>query len=221
MRTLLLLLALMLPTGLAAHEVRPAIATATITQDGSFEVLISLNLEAAMAGIEPDHSDTSDSPRAPAYNRLRNLTPEQLQEEFSGFAGQFLEGISLAPSGQPPTALEAKRLVIPPIGDLDLARLSEIVLAGRLPGETESVVWWFDPTFGDSVIRLKMAGTDDLFLSQCVSGAKSEPLPLDPSFQQSWTLVSRITSGLVLCTSSRRGSITSSLSWACSCYRRG
>lgn len=92
LRPLLLLLFVLLPGRLDAHEVRRAIATATIAENGSFSVELSLNLEAVMAGIGPDHTDTDDSAQAPTYDRLRSLNPEQLEAEFQTFARQFLAG---------------------------------------------------------------------------------------------------------------------------------
>lgn len=186
LRPFLLLVFLLLPGSLAAHEVRPAIATATIAEDGSFIVEISLNLEAVMAGIEPDHADTDDSRQAPAYDHLRSLDPDRLKAEFESFAARFLAGISLAPPGHSPTPLRVETIAVPPAGDLVVPRLTEIVLAGRLPDGAQSVVWTYAPSFGDSVIRLKKAGADELFHSAYVTGGTSDPIALDGAVEQGW-----------------------------------
>lgn len=186
MRALLLLLLLMLPGSLAAHEVRPAIATATVAEDGGFKLEITLNLEAVMAGIEPDHSDTNDSQQAPTYDRMRSLEPDRLRAEFEAFAPRFLAGVSLAPAGHSPAPLRIETIAVPPVGDLDLPRLTELVLAGRLPAGTQSVVWSYAPSFGDSVIRLKKSGAGELFHSAYVTGGTSDPIALDGAIEQGW-----------------------------------
>jgi len=48
----------------------------------NFAMQINLNLEAILAGIDPDLKDTSDSPNAAEYDRLRALPPAGLQAEF-------------------------------------------------------------------------------------------------------------------------------------------
>ena len=182
---LALLLAAMVPTAMLAHELRPAIGTATIQKDGSFEVVLSLNLEAVIAGIEPDHSDTGDSAQAPLYDELRALPPEILREMFSAVAPRLERGVSLGPAKQEVAPLKATGVTIPRVGDLAEARISEVTLTGRFPPGTDDVLWSFNPDFGDSVIRLGMAGEAELFHSQYVSGGVSAPIPLDSSIERS------------------------------------
>lgn len=186
MRPLLLLILLLLaPGSLAAHEVRPAIATATVAEDGRFRVEISLNLEAVMAGIEPEHADTKDSRQAPVYDRLRSMDPDRLMAEFDGFAQRFLAGVSLAPAGAAPPSLAVEAIAVQPAGDLEAPRQTEIVLSGRLPEGTRSVIWSYAPSFGDSVIRLKRAGAEELFHSAYVTGGPSKPMTLSGAVEQS------------------------------------
>ena len=56
-----------------AHELRPAIAAASIERSGAIELRISLNLEAYTAGIGAQHSNTAQSDRAP--HRPRRSAP--------------------------------------------------------------------------------------------------------------------------------------------------
>ncbi len=181
----LLLFALLVPTIVAAHEMRPAIATATIAPDGVFDVVISLNLEAAMAGIEPKHSNTEDSPQSQTYEDLRALTPEQLQAQFAAFGPRLAQAVGLGPADMKAEPLRVTGVTVPPVGDLAEARISEVTLTGMIPAGTELVVWDFDPVFGDSVIRLRTPDTEKPFHSQYVSGARSEAIPLDMNVQRS------------------------------------
>ena len=173
------------PVELLAHERRPAIATATIQQDGSFELVISLNLEAIMAGIEADHADTKDSAQAPVYDELRAHTPDILRQKFSAFASRLEGGISLGNGEQTNGRLITLGVTIPPVGDLEEPRLSEILFSGKLPDRADKVFWSFDPAFGDSVIRLRMADDLELFHSQYVSGAVSSSIPIDSRIKRS------------------------------------
>ncbi|MDP2081594.1 MAG: HupE/UreJ family protein [Pseudotabrizicola sp.] len=186
MRAIFALLVLILfPAQLAAHEMRPAIATADLRADGSFDLVISLNLEAIMAGVGPEHADTKDSPQALEYDGLRALPPEELRDRFSAFAPRLESEISLSPAAGPQTKLTTTGLSIPPVGDLETSRISEITLRGLLPPNTDTVRWSFDPVFGDSVIRLRRAGETDLFHSQYVSGPASSPISLVPGVERS------------------------------------
>jgi hypothetical protein len=185
----LLLLVFVMPTFANGHEMRPAIATATITAGGSFDLIVSLNLEAAMAGIEPQHSDTSESTQSQRYEELRALTQEQLQVEFESFKPRFAQAVGLAPQHGKYRPLSVTGVFIPPVGDLAEARISEITLSGSLPATTDHVVWSFDPSFGDSVIRLRAAGEDKPFFSQYVSDATSSAISLDMDLQRSSTSI--------------------------------
>lgn len=138
-----------------------------------------------MAGVEPEHADIKNSPQALAYDGLRALPPEALRDRFSGFATSLESAISLMPAAGPQIELTTTGLSIPSVGDLSTARISEIVLAGRLPVGTDTVLWSFDPVFGDSVIRLRRDGQAELFHSQFVSGPVSDPISLADGVERS------------------------------------
>ena len=76
----LAVLFLVLPLQAAGHEVRPAIATAVFAPDAGLEIVVTLNLEALIAGIGPDHKETADSQNAPEYDRLRQLGSAELKK---------------------------------------------------------------------------------------------------------------------------------------------
>jgi hypothetical protein len=67
-RAATLLLSLLLLAGLNqsafAHTIRPSVATVVVSESGEIEVRIRTNLEALLAGIEPEYTDTSESPNA-------------------------------------------------------------------------------------------------------------------------------------------------------------
>ena len=86
-----ILCALGTPAALA-HEIRPAIVTAAFEPAARYEVTVAANLEALLAGVGPQHSDTDQSPSAAQYNELRALPPGVLRTRFEVFAPRWLEG---------------------------------------------------------------------------------------------------------------------------------
>ncbi|HJX11222.1 MAG TPA: hypothetical protein VJ733_12090, partial [Candidatus Binatia bacterium] len=97
-----------------AHEIRPAVATASFTHT-HVRLEVSLNLEAAMAGVAPAHRDTDESPNAQSYNKLRAMSPEALRARFRKFESQYLEAVKTEFDGRP-SALRFVSLDIPAIG---------------------------------------------------------------------------------------------------------
>ncbi len=162
----------------AAHEVRPMIATLTAGDSGSVEVALSINVEAAMAGIGVEHDDTSDSPAAPVYDRLRELPPDTLSREFREFAPTFLDGLEVEFDGQP-VVLTISEVEIPHVGNTALARISRIVLTGQVPSDAHDFTWRLDPSLGDSVVRVRSPGADEiLYATHVPTGETAGPVSL-------------------------------------------
>jgi len=74
-----------------AHTVRPAVATAIISDSGAIDLQIRVNAEVILAGIGPEYTDTNASPNAPVYDRLRLLEPAALARAFAAFSPRLLE----------------------------------------------------------------------------------------------------------------------------------
>ncbi len=172
-----------------AHEVRPAVATVIFDESGTFELTVSLNLEALLAGIGPEHVDTAQSPTAGEYNRLRSLPPQGLRAEFEKQARRFQEGVRLTFDGAP-VLLELKEVRVPATGDISQARISEISLSSSVPPGAKVMLWSYDPRFGHSAIRARMAAAEASFYSGYVlSGSTSEPIPISEVLPQSaWSV---------------------------------
>jgi HupE / UreJ protein len=171
-----LIVAGLLVSPAAAHEIRPAIVSATFTPE-RYEIAIVANLEALLAGIGPAHQDSDDSPSAAQYNRLRALPAEALRIRMEEFAPRWLDGIRVEFDGarvQPQIAA----IEVPPPGDPALARLSTVRLGGPIPPGAQSFRWQYAAEFGSSVLRVKRAGDDEIVGSWLKDGAASEPIPL-------------------------------------------
>jgi hypothetical protein len=177
MRVLLAWLLVTLSAIAAAHEIRPAIVTGTFEADGSYRFEVSLNLEALIAGVSPVHADTSESPNARLYNELRALPPAELKARFMRFEPRFLAGVKLEFDGQQ-SAPTIAAIEMPEVGDLRLARLSRIVLAGRVPDGAHAVRWAYAAEFGSNVLRLRRHDDPHVFAVWLKDGAVSEPFNL-------------------------------------------
>lgn len=160
-----------------SHEVQPAIADLSFSEDGTFSLKIRLNLEAVIAGIEPESGDTSESENAPEYDRLRGLEPHELGDVLTQFSNEFLSKLHLSADE---TSLSATLVFfnIPEIGDLDLSRESILVIEGQLPNGAKTFIWGWDRAFGSSVIRIAADESSQAYSAYLLEGQDSEPLPI-------------------------------------------
>ena len=127
----------LLPATAAAHELRPAIVTATIDKAGGVDVRASLNLEAWLAGIGSEHKDTALSDKAPLYEHLRESAPSVLEEEVGKSRDMLAGGLKLT-ADTASVGLDLRLVEVPPVGDVSLARTSTLVLKGVLPAGASS-----------------------------------------------------------------------------------
>ena len=163
----------------SAHELRPAIVTATIEASGHIEFRAAINLEARIAGIGPEHSNTTQSDKAPIYNQLRSSEPATLRKATIPIEDELVAGLDLVADDKP-VALKLSAIDIPLAGDPSLSRTSTIVLSGRLPADATSLTWRADPGYGETVIRVVRAGEAKPFYSSLLAaGQRSPPIVLD------------------------------------------
>ncbi len=165
------------PFASTAHEIRPAIVTVTFTADGRYQVDISANMEALLAGVSPKHTDTNESPNARTYNQLRALPAEQLKARLRDFSAAYLGGITIEFDGaRAGPVLES--VEVPDVGDLQRARLSTLRLSGAVPAGAREFRWTYAPEFGSSVLRLQREGHEGMTAFWLKEGTRSEPYPL-------------------------------------------
>ncbi|MGI9381774.1 MAG: HupE/UreJ family protein [Methyloligellaceae bacterium] len=165
------------PGTAAAHKIRPAIVTATFDGAGTYEIAVTANLEALLADIGPQHADTDDAPGAGLYKALRALPAEALRARFEAFLPKWLDGVSVEFDGRRVRPRLAA-IESPPPGDLSLARLSTVRLAGDVPADARIFRWTYAAAFGPCILRVKPAGGGDLVTSWLKDGRQSEPIPL-------------------------------------------
>src|SRR5207253_1443354 len=115
----------------SAHEIRPAVVTVTFDAQ-AYQIEISTNVEALLAGVSPKHADTNESPNALRYNALRELPPAALKQRFDELAPEFANGLAVEFDGER-IAPTVSGIEVPAVGDAKLARISTIRLQGKLP----------------------------------------------------------------------------------------
>jgi hypothetical protein len=149
-----------LATGAQAHEVRPAVADFAITGD-QLTLDIRLSLEAVLAEIDQSaFTDTNDAPQAAEYDRLRELQAEDLsvilQEAWPNIAQKFT--LTAGDAALVPVLVDAQ---IPPVGDLELGRDSQIQISASLPDDNSAIqIGWAKP-MGALVLRETRQAGDD------------------------------------------------------------
>ena len=161
----------------AAHELRPAIATATLDRSGTVELRVTLNLEAHIAGIGALRSDSVKAP--PEYERLRAATPEALRAAFEPLAQEVVAGLKLAFDGTAAT-LTLADVAVPEVGDAKIARISTLVLTATAPAGAASMTFAAPEGLGTTVFRVARAGEGRPFFSAFqLAGEATGPIPLD------------------------------------------
>ena len=131
-----------------AHRISPAI-TSLFSQPDSLRAEISINLEALIAGIGPEHEDTDEAPASGEYNRLRAMPAPE------------------------------KELVIPKSGDLELARSSRVILEFPFSTSSQKLDWKMSEIFGDHVLRLMDSKGEVVNTWWVKSGERSPPIILE------------------------------------------
>jgi hydrogenase/urease accessory protein HupE len=182
---LFVLLCLLCPQSVRAHEIKPSLATVTLDQDGTYRVVVITNLEVLIAGVSSAHSNTNDAPQADQYDHLRTLAPEALEAAFQPFKERFLGNAVLRFDGVV-TRPETVFLNIPPVGDLDLPRESIIVLSGKIPAGATGMTWQWSADFGSSVIRAP-SDSKDIYAAWLQNGQESAVIPVEgPPVRTFW-----------------------------------
>jgi hydrogenase/urease accessory protein HupE len=169
-----------------AHELRPMIATID-TAESFAHVTISLNLEAAIAGIGAEHSNTEDSPAASRYVALRALPSAELEGAFREFVPSFTRALSLQ-FGNHMAELAVAEVSIPETEDVGLPRISEVVFEAPIPAGAGTFEWSQPRSLGDAVVRLRAPGSAEVLQAVFLRGGDStEPLPLGIATRSRWT----------------------------------
>ena len=156
-----------------AHEIRPAIVSVNLAPP-QFEIEVSANLEALLAGVSPKHADTSESPNAQRYDRLRELPPAELEAEVRKFIPDWLKGMAVELDGAR-VVPAVTAIAIPAAGDAKLARISTVRLAGAMPSGAREFRWSYAREFGDNILKVREPGREAVASVWLRNGEWSDP----------------------------------------------
>ena len=158
-----------------AHEVTPTIGDLEVT-DGALTLVLRLNAEAYMAGIDLDGiEDTDETDQSDDYDSLRALPPGALQARLEAFMPVWAQSIAIDVDGvRIPLDLVASE--VGELGDIDLPRMSQVTLAGSLASDgSDLTLSW--PS-GAGALVLRQLGVDEPFTGFVQGGATSPVIEL-------------------------------------------
>ncbi len=170
----ILLFLLILPFSSSAHEMRPTVADIRFT-DGSFEVEFRVTLEALIAEIDPNLTDTSESENAGRYEALRDMSPDELASEFGGFEAHLLASITALFDGQSQLTTVSS-LTIPEAGDVDLVRDSTLTVSGLVPAGSKELIFGWSETLGPLIVRVTTILGEEGYSAYLKSGQETDPI---------------------------------------------
>lgn len=159
-----------------AHELFPAIADVTVTDD-QLTVSIRLNIEAVLAGIDRrEITNANDSAQSDEYDRLRRGMPDQIINDFIALWPDFKQRLVVLGDGEP-LKIEIDTVSVPLPGDPALPRPSDVAFSAAVGGTTAVQVGW-DAALGPLVVRQKPA-SDTAYAGYLTNGQLSEPFGKD------------------------------------------
>lgn len=138
----------------AADVVKPALIEISVNTNGTYKVEIRASIEALLTGINARYRNTQDAPNAAAYDELRALPPDQLQQAFEPFKEKFTHSVRLLFDGQL-APLTVTRTEIPEPGYTKVPRISVIYLEGTVSRTVRSLSWYYPEAFGDNAVRVR------------------------------------------------------------------
>lgn len=157
--------------------------------DKAFTILIDVNLEAIMAGINPEVKDTSESPNAKEYDRLRALSGADLEKEYQSFKETLLNGMNFELDGKPvhPMLTEETFIDLP---DLTKSRNTTLKFRGDLPDDAKVFTFSWSPKFGKMTLRTIAARARSSYIEVLEGGETSSPLIIDNLVSRSvWDMI--------------------------------
>lgn len=163
------------PKTASAHEINAAVMDVEFKEAPTqLFAVIEMNLEAFVAGIGPEHSDTNDSPEAALYRQYRKLPPDELAAAFEPLAAQFADNISVVTDGMTfPTSIEPP--AIPAVGDVEEVRFSRINITANIPEGVLDVQVGWSAMMGQIIVRTA-DGKNGGYAAMLSGGQLSAPL---------------------------------------------
>ncbi len=152
---LLMLISILFPDASRADVVKPALIEISVNKQGIVSIEIRASIEALLTGINGRYKNTKDAPNAAEYDRLRQMSSEQLFPEFKQFEKTFLGKIYLEDDQGEKIPLSIEQIKIPERGYTKVPRISLIKLGAKVDLSAQSLRWYYPMSFGDYAVRLR------------------------------------------------------------------
>ncbi|MEP4038666.1 HupE/UreJ family protein [Pseudophaeobacter sp.] len=164
-----------------AHEVTPTIADFE-TSEGQLTLLLRLNVEAFVAGIDLDNrSDTNSSDRSDDYDLLRNMPQDELEPMVRLFVEDWVPELQVEAGG--PVLLQLQKVAVPEVGDASLPRATVLELTGVLPSSALYLRLTWPKRSGAVVLRQN--GVPEPYTGYLLGGGRSPSISLTGGAVQS------------------------------------
>ena len=158
-----------------AHELRPAIANLNIYEKDNIinaTLSIRLNLEAIIADVNMDHSNTEESEKSGQYESLRTMNADELLKKFNSKIRDFQNKIYLT-SANSNYSLTLVDVDIPEVGNTDIIR--DTVINFDIKNiKDEDLKFSWDKNLGSIILRVNSKNNEGLYSKLIESNDKSE-----------------------------------------------
>jgi len=158
-----------------AHELRPAIANFNIYEKNDIingNLSIRLNLEAIIAEIGLEHSNTEKSKESKEYENLRNMSSFELLEKFNSKVKNFQNKIYLKSSNSDYN-LTLLNINIPEVGNTKIIR-DTIINFDIKDLKDEDLMFAWDNNLGSIILRVNSVDNEALYSGLIETGKKSD-----------------------------------------------
>ena len=171
----------------SAHEMRPAIASITLNDQGLLAVELVVNLEAWLADIDPSLVDTDDSSNSAQYDLLRALPPSLLVQEFMCRGEEFTRALQIR-AGAKKIAMKLNGVVVLPVEDGRLPRDTNLSFGGALLSGAKTLSYAVDASLPNTAVRLFLPETAPQ-VQFVKTGQISDELSLDKTIKRAISTV--------------------------------
>ena len=147
-----------------SHELRPAIANLNIYEKDNIinaNLSIQLNLEAIITEIDFNHSNTEQSAESNQYEKLRNMSSDELIKNYNNKIQELVNKIYLM-SSNTNYNLSLIDINIPEIGNPKIIRNSTIQFDIKNLKDEELKFYW-EKKLGPIIFRVNSINNEDLY----------------------------------------------------------
>ena len=170
---------------------RPSIANLNIYEKNNIlnaNLSIQLNLESVLAEIDFNHSDTKESKNSDEYEKLRNMSSNELTSQYDFEIKKLLNKIYLI-SSEKNYDLTLTNINIPEVGNQNIIRNTTIEFDIKNL-QNENLIFYWEKELGPIIFRVNSVDNEDLYSAFVETGKKSDWF--NPSFKIEGNLIDNI-----------------------------